>query len=101
MTNSKLLVAAALLAMPSAALRAAPSGNFGQAVQETRDFCLNVVLPLLPTANLGECVSYSLTYGTYGYAQHECDAARELDPDFDINFGTYANCVHLLHGYTV
>lgn len=100
MIKLKLLLCASLVAMPSTAL-AGPSGNFGEVVQESRDFCLNVVLPLIPTASLGECVSFSLTYGTYGYAQHECDAARELDPDFDIDFGTYANCVHLLHGDTV
>src|SRR5689334_21367565 len=93
MKSLKLLVASALVAFPSRALQASPSGNFGELVKESRDFCLNVVLPLRPTASLGQCVSYSVTYGTYGYAQHECDAARELDPDFDIDFGTYANCV--------
>ena len=101
MNSLRLLMATALVAMPSTALHADATNHFGETVQEIRDFCLNVVLPLLPGASLGECVSYSLTFGTYGYAQHECDAARELDPDFDLDFGSYANCVHLLHGDTV
>jgi len=101
MTYVNLLVAAALVAMPSAASQAAPSGNNGEDVRALQDYCINVVLELFPTASLGECVSFGLTFGTYGYAQHECDVARETDPDFDIDFGTYANCVHLLHGDTV
>jgi hypothetical protein len=102
MRSLKLLTAAALLAIPSTALHANATNHFGETVQEVQDFCRNVVLPMFyPIGNLGECVSFSLTFGTYGYAQHECDAARDLDPDFDIDFGSYANCVHLLHGDTV
>lgn len=102
MTSLKLLLAGTLLAMPSTALQANATNHFGETIQEVRDFCLNVVLPMFdPIGNLGECISYSLTFGTYGYAQHECDAARDLDPDFEADFGSYANCVHMLHGDTV
>jgi len=97
----KLLVASALMAMPSTALRANETNHFGETLQEIRHLCLDVILPVYPPASLGDCISFSLTFGTYGYAEHECIADRELDPDFDLNWGTFANCVHVLHGDTV
>jgi len=98
MKSLKLLSAIALIALPSTALQAAPTDNPGAATQELRDFCISVVLPLLPDANLGECISYGEAFGKPGFAAHACDTERELNPDFEADFGTYANCVRLLMG---
>jgi len=90
------LIAVALLAsaasIPAFATDPAPqpSGNGNSGVAE---FCASEVLPLLPLANLGECVGYVLT-SEQGFASHDCDAFREIEPDlFYTIYDSYSECV--------
>jgi hypothetical protein len=94
-TGLKLLLAAALCAMPADAALADPPQN--QGIGFWLDFCRNVVLPNLPSANLGECVGYAASFNTPAFPAHECDAFMENDPDafFDL-FDSYSDCVRTL-----
>lgn len=60
------------------------------------NFCKTEILPTLPTANLGECVSYILT-SEEGFATHYCDAELENNPDFFLDFESFADCVRWAH----
>ena len=58
--------------------------------------CREFLLPFVPEANLGECVSYVQNFGTQGFPAHFCDAERETNPDFDLIFDSYSECVRLI-----
>jgi hypothetical protein len=96
-TGLKLLLAAALCAMPADVALADPPAD--QGIGYWLDFCRTVVLPSLPLANLGECVGYAASFSTPGYPAHECDSFLEIDPEtfFEV-FDSYSDCVRTLKG---
>ena len=63
---------------------------------ESITICREDILPSDPNANLGECVSFGKSFGTDAFAAHLCDYLRESDPDFEENYGSYADCVQLI-----
>jgi hypothetical protein len=64
------------------------NGNSG-----TPAFCGAEILPTVPQANLGECVSYGTT-SDEGFASHMCDALREIHPDvFYSLYDSFSECV--------
>ena len=85
-----LVLTAGTIATP--ALPAPPHSGKSGAVE----FCQNVILPNVPTANLGECVSYVIV-NENGFPSHDCDAFIENDPDlfFQI-YDSYSDCVRTL-----
>jgi hypothetical protein len=80
-----------LLAVAPAVPMAPAQANSGAV-----NFCQTEILPTLPTANLGECVSYILT-SPEGFATHYCDAQLENNPDFFLDFESFADCVRWAH----
>jgi hypothetical protein len=55
-------------------------------------FCRSL-LPDLPTANLGECVSYVIV-NENGFPAHDCDAFLENEPElFYLFYESYSDCV--------
>ena len=60
------------------------------------NFCKTEILPTVPTANLGECISYILT-SAEGFATHYCDSELENNPDFFLDFEFFADCVRWAH----
>ena len=89
-----LIIAAVLatMATPSSAADPLPipSGNGRSWVPGA---CAAEILPVLPAANLGECVGYSNT-SEAGFASHDCDAFMEIEPDlFFAIYDSYSDCV--------
>jgi hypothetical protein len=55
--------------------------------------CRSDVLPNVPEANLGECVSYNKV-SDKGFPAHDCDAFLETAPDiFFLFYDSYSECV--------
>ncbi|HVH48885.1 MAG TPA: hypothetical protein VM760_03275 [Sphingomicrobium sp.] len=87
----KLLATLALASGLQAPALASPPEDPGKS--GAVDFCAEVVLPNVPSANLGECVSILLV-STNGYPAHECDAFLEIAPDvFYTVYDSYSDCV--------
>jgi hypothetical protein len=81
-----------ILAPMSANATPSPSGKGNPAVA----VCAYEVLPYVPQANLGECVSYSIIPNK-AFSTHDCDAWLEIYPDdFYANWDSYSQCVREL-----
>ena len=81
--------------------QSAAIASIGGSAKPDVDFCRDVVLPQVPAANLGECVSYSETdYNCdAGFATHDCDAFLEGDPvGFYLTYDSFNQCVRENHG---
>jgi hypothetical protein len=60
------------------------------------DLCREVLVPLRPNSNLGECVSYinAAANDSGGEASHFCDFLIENDPDtFELLFVSKPECI--------
>ncbi|GAA4725000.1 hypothetical protein H9L13_12525 [Sphingomonas lutea] len=80
------VLVAGTLATP--ALPAPPESGKSGAVE----FCRSL-LPSLPSANLGECVSYVIV-NENGFPSHDCDAFLEINPAlFYLFYDSYSDCV--------
>lgn len=91
---TRMFVALATLAATtfSAPVLSAPpeSGKSGAVA-----FC-RTLLPGIPEANLGECVSYVIV-NENGFPSHDCDAFLEINPDlFYLIYDSYSDCVRTL-----
>lgn len=54
------------------------------------------LLPDIPEANLGECVSFVIV-DENGFPAHDCDAFLEIEPDlFYLIYDSYSDCVRTL-----
>ncbi len=83
----------------SAAADPTPTPGSGNGATGLVSLCSTVVLPNVPQANLGECVSYSRASDA-GFPSHQCDVLREIYPDvLETLFGTYSDCVRAMKGH--
>ena len=94
--NATVLCAAlGLSSLPSPAL-AAPTPSPSDKGNPAVALCAYDVLPYVPQATLGECVSYVIIPNK-AFSTHDCDAWLEIYPDdFYANWDSYSQCVRAL-----
>jgi hypothetical protein len=87
-----LMCSAVLASAANAGPNPSPSPRANGAVAD----CAIDVLPNIPQANLGECVSYSII-PNHAFSTHDCDAFLEIEPEaFYLVFDSYSQCVREL-----